>query len=52
LPALLVAVSLVAVALLPGVDPTMLFGGVFTVWLVAAGLFVGLRRRELSRTRA
>jgi hypothetical protein len=45
LPAFLVAVSLVWVALLPGASPTVLFPGVLIVWLVAACLFVALRRR-------
>ena len=46
LPALLVAVSLVAVALLPGTSPMVLFTGVLVLWLIAAGVFVVLRRRE------
>jgi hypothetical protein len=48
LPALLVVASLISVALLPGVSPTVLFSSVMVIWLVAAGLFVVLRRRERS----
>jgi len=48
LPALLIAVSLISVALLPAASPAVLFSGVAIVWLLAAALFVVLHRRERS----
>lgn len=46
LPAVIAALGLLAILLLPSASPVPLFGGVLFAWAVALGLFFVLKRRE------
>jgi hypothetical protein len=51
LPVIIVALSLLAVLLLPGAEPGVLFGGVLLAWIAAFALFIVLHLRHRQTRR-